>query len=147
MSKSVSLQSEGPTHISCEQPRRRYSRISQGQLLQGQSQPGSAGYETHSNQLRNKGSYQLRSLVSIKTVCQSRSHQKQVTHSSQDNLRRAYVQKINLVHNYYVQKYGCDLGKPQGKSIKPRTGSNGAQSSKGEGYWNSEKRVVENRPP
>lgn len=48
-----------------------------------------------------------------------------------------YKKLILYIINYYVQKYGCDLGRPQGKSIKPRTGSNGAQSSKGEGYWNS----------
>ena len=38
----------------------------------------------------------------------------------------------------YVQKFGCDLERPQGKSKKPRTGSNGAQRD--EGYRNSEKR-------
>ena len=48
----------------------------------------------------------------------------------------------------YVQKYGCDLESPQGKSKKPRSGSNGAQRSKGWGLLElREERVVENRPP
>ena len=41
-----------------------------------------------------------------------------------------YKKLILYIINYYVQKYGCDLGKPQGKSIKPRTGSNGAKAQR-----------------